>query len=127
MFLGVQEDTPPSASHIPSQEPSGLPGTCTVKSKIFVQLQGWSFHKQNPVHHSTLLLLHSRFHFLDARHPLMFPTHSHLCAFMLADSLMSQGSFSNQVSLHPCLVTESHLLWETTSESLFPVLRLEVR
>lgn len=43
VFLVVPEHGLPSASHTPSQEPSVLPGACTVWSRIIVHFLGWSF------------------------------------------------------------------------------------
>lgn len=37
VYLVTQEPMPPSASCACSQEPSGLPGACTIKSRTFVR------------------------------------------------------------------------------------------
>lgn len=78
VFLVVQEHLPPSASHGPSQEASGLPRPCTIKSRTFVQFKPGAFTIRIPYTVSRLYSFTSLFISWLPR-PLFFPARSSLC------------------------------------------------
>ena len=117
----VQELLPPSASRALTQEPSGVPQSlhhqiqdlCPVLKLDFSQSESHTpFQPDTP----------SPGFSFPGRHTCCCFLHIPISALVLVVSLMEQGSFSSQVSPHPCFVTKSYLLWETTPESLCPVL-----